>query len=623
MARKRILMKKCLVILISVLTCTVFAGGKPNVILILADDMGMEAVSAYGSQTYKTPNLDALAARGVRFDNCTSTPICTPSRVKIMTGQHTFHNYRGFGTYPIGSKTIGDLMKEAGYATACYGKWQLAGGYPTGTGFDEYLCANGGVPGIKGDRYWEGKYGDHHQKSVRFSARPDYVKGDGKPFGPDLLRYQVNDFISRQVKADKPFFVYYPMVLVHWPFVRTPDTIGDGHHRDGTPQDDFAAMVAYADKIVGQILAHLDSLGQRDNTLIIFTGDNGTYPGLTGILADGTKWEGAKSTPIRPGQHVPLIAVFGKGGKARVSNEVVDFTDILPTLADAADSSADLEREYNCFGRSILPTITGEGKTAEKKYTLSWYPSIVDRPYSEALFVSDGTWKLYPGDLLFQIKEDPFENKPIYPYADTAESKAARAGLAAYLQQCIDRWPKLKANVEAEPRIIATWKNDDIPEKDAAELSWDITPHLTQQAGFEPGEFAIEVAAYYGFSRLNISGMEIWHEGQKVAESDPSTGFTRFSRKEKGGYQYEQVTTDNLFKFKLDQVDAGTYTLKATLKRAAVKNTGGLKSQSNGYFYLFSGSDWMKKRAANMVSAPTAKSEEIAAKKKDRSRKKK
>lgn len=595
MNRRNFLISTAMIAATPMLTYDVFATNpvskKPNVILIMADDLGFEAVGAYGSQTYKTPNIDILANRGVRFSNCFSTPICTPSRVKIMTGQHSFDNYIGFGKYPKKSKSIGNLMSDAGYTTACYGKWQLKNATPSEVGFDEYLCANGGVPGVSGDRFWGGTYGDHTHKAVKFSDRPD-LNGTEEAYGPDLLLYKIKDFISRKAKSQKAFFVYYPMVLTHWPFVKTPDSGGD---KD--VQGYFEDMVQYADKIIGEITAHVDSLDLTDNTLIIFTADNGSYPGLVGSMADGNIWEGAKSTPIRPGQHVPLVAAFGKN-VPRVSNEIVDFTDILPTLAEAAGSDANLKYDYNCLGRSILSTITGKGKAKEKKYTINWYPSIASRPYNAALFVSDATYKLYHGGTLFNIKEDPFELNPIYEYNESPDSGDARARLEKYLNKWLAKSAKLR-KTQRKPRIIATWRDKQIPQEGKVTLEWDITPHLLKSTGFVPGEFAVEAVEYYGFSRLTLSNLTLYHNGKQVAKSSPSTGITQYSqskRKSVLSYQYNQSKDKNLFRFNLPKVDeTGKYALRVTFSREAFEKYDGLNSQANGYFYIHNNADVRKK----------------------------
>ncbi len=195
----------------------------PNIVLILADDMGYECLGCNGSTEYQTPNLDRLAAEGIRFEHCYSQPLCTPSRVKIMTGQYNFRNYEDFGYLNPNQKTFANLLKDAGYATCIAGKWQLNGlnrnnpgnqdvNRPFHFGFDEYCL-------------WQ----LHHQKKDGERYADPLITQNGKDlprksdlYGPQIFADYICDFIDR--KSDKPFFVYYPMVLVHDPFVPTPDS---------------------------------------------------------------------------------------------------------------------------------------------------------------------------------------------------------------------------------------------------------------------------------------------------------------------------------------------------------------------------------------------------------------
>ncbi|MEK6236489.1 MAG: sulfatase-like hydrolase/transferase, partial [Planctomycetales bacterium] len=184
------------------------AGRPPNVIVIMADDVGFECYSSYGSKYYSTPNIDKLAATGARFSQAYSQPICTPSRVKIMTGRYNFRNYTKFGELDLSQPTFAKMVKSAGYATAVAGKWQLSPGNlkgPHQAGFDEY-CLWHFDAGNKGSRY----------KSPKLFRNAELVpKTDGE-YGPRVVTDFICDFIER--KKDKPFLVYYPMILVHNPF---------------------------------------------------------------------------------------------------------------------------------------------------------------------------------------------------------------------------------------------------------------------------------------------------------------------------------------------------------------------------------------------------------------------
>ncbi len=209
-----------------VLSCSqVEEPSQPNIILIMADDMGYECLGIYGSTSYNTPVLDELAATGIKFNNCVSQPLCTPSRVKIMTGLHNYRNYNRFGYLDVGQYSIGNLMQDAGYTTCIAGKWQLNGlAYqdevedwndstkPNKLGFDEYSL-------------WQ--LTKHRKFGERFAdplieQNGALVERDKDAYGPDIFANFIMDFIER--KKDSSFFVYYPMVLVHDPFVPTPDS---------------------------------------------------------------------------------------------------------------------------------------------------------------------------------------------------------------------------------------------------------------------------------------------------------------------------------------------------------------------------------------------------------------
>ncbi len=196
---------------------------KPNMILIMADDIGYECFGTYGSKQYHTPNIDRMAENGMRFDHCYSQPLCTPSRIKIMTGISNVRNYAAFSVLRKDQKTIGHYMKDLGYRTMVAGKWQLLGAehyseafrskgsWPKKTGFDRVCLWQ--VDKL-GNRYWKPK--------LYFDGKNnDFGKDD---YGPDIVVDHISDFMEKQQNKDQPFFVYYPMILVHNPFLPTPDS---------------------------------------------------------------------------------------------------------------------------------------------------------------------------------------------------------------------------------------------------------------------------------------------------------------------------------------------------------------------------------------------------------------
>ncbi len=354
------------------------AAEKPNVILIMADDMGYEALSVNGSESCKSPNLDRLAAQGVRFTNCFSNPICTPSRAKIMTGQYNVRNYIKFGMLDRGQTTFAHQLKSAGYATCIAGKWQLGKqtDSPQHFGFEQScLWQHTRTGRSKGN----GKRIDRRFVNPLLEVNgveKDYVNGE---YGPQVCTDFICDFIDSN--KEHPFLVYYPMILTHCPFDPTPDSTDWDPKRLGSttykgdrndPQRHFRDMVAYADKAVGQIVAQLEKSGVRDNTLLIFTGDNGTDKPIV-TPWNGTKVVGGKGSMTDEGTRVPLIASWPAGIKkpGRVVDELVEFCDIMPTLCEA--TGANLPTKYPGDGASIIPVLRDDSSKRKKEWIYIWY----------------------------------------------------------------------------------------------------------------------------------------------------------------------------------------------------------------------------------------------------------
>ena len=333
-----------------------------NIIFILADDLGPQELGCYGNAHAHTPNIDALAAAGMRFRTCWTVPVCVPSRVLAMTGKYGFHT----GFYNMGDRgggprnvtpplrvseeiSFANLAKKQGCATALAGKWQLDG--PTrntipACGFDDYLIwrigfeeGYGGRQEIRPGVFQEDGPGSRyfHPSLERNGKR---IKTTPTDYGPDMFC----DFLIEFMKKNQhnPFLAYYPMVLPHTPIGPTPD------HPDleiALNEETLRHNVAYLDKMVGRIVDALDEMGVRENTVIIFSGDNGTE-------------EDGKNTPTELGARVPLVVNcpgFVQAGV--VSDALVDFSDLLPTFAELAGvppidyCAAD--------GHSIIPILEG------------------------------------------------------------------------------------------------------------------------------------------------------------------------------------------------------------------------------------------------------------------------
>ena len=388
---------------------------KTNVIVIMADDIGFECYSHKGSEFYKTPNIDQLAANGAEFTQAYSQPICTPSRVRIMTGRYNFRNYTRFGELDLKQPTFATMVKRNGYATAIAGKWQLSAGDldgPHKVGFDEY-CLWHFAP-AHGGRDKKATLPEKFQnKGSRFKSPRLFENGQLVPdtmdkYGPDLVSDFICDFIER--KKNEPFLVYYPMILTHSPFDPTPDSI-DWKEKDTSrkPIEHFREMVNYMDKVVGKIVNKLDETGLRDNTLIIVTGDNGTNRDLTSPFPPRGMIQGGKGTMQDAGNRVAFVANWpGTIEPGTIVDSPIGFADVLPTVADATGSTAPADTD----GQSLLPLMKGDSSKARGWMFQSYGKGGSDK-MSYRCFVRDANWKLYADGSLFNVPNDWLEKSPV------------------------------------------------------------------------------------------------------------------------------------------------------------------------------------------------------------------
>jgi arylsulfatase A len=395
------------------------ASGKPNIVLIMADDVGYECFGSYGSRQYKTPHLDRMAAQGMRFDHCYSQPLCTPSRVKIMTGLSNVRNYSAFSALNSDQRTFGHYLQDAGYRTAVAGKWQLYGA----THYKERFRAKGTLPNEAGfDRWclWQVK-----QLGERFWGPLMDIDGEVKQFpagryGPDVATEYLMNFMAEE--SDKPFFAYYPMILVHSPFVPTPDS---ANRTSKNRQKNFEDMVAYMDRLVGRLVKKAEDLGIADRTLFLFVGDNGTGRSLNSKLG-GTTIRGGKGAMTDAGTRAAMIGYWPNTIQAgRVSNDLVDFSDFLPTFLEAAGATPPTEFD----GRSFLPQL--EGRTGTPHDWIYMYYCPRPEKTKPMRFVRDQKWKLYGSGRFYDVATDPLERKTAATPAGSAAAEARRRLSAA------------------------------------------------------------------------------------------------------------------------------------------------------------------------------------------------
>ena len=419
---------------------------RPNVIMIMADDLGFETLGCNGSTSYKTPNLDKLAETGVRFTNCYANPLCTPTRVTLMTGRYNHRNYTAFGLLPPEEFTFGHMMQDAGYVTALVGKWQLGKESPVKFGFDEYLLK------VDSDR-------DGYADPIIYSSESPEPKKMHGEYGPDVFWEYISGFLERS--RDKDFFLYYPMFLTHFFFSPTPDSpeweSGDRHltaehhlRPDSLNQRFFTDMVAYMDKNIGRIVNKLEELGIRDNTVILFMGDNGTEVSIRSFMGE-VEIAGEKGSLSAGGTHVPgIVNCPNLLNKGVVSDIPVVPVDYFATIADITGATPRKPTGDGILdGISFLPVLNGQpGKVREwaiVEYVLENRVHMYRG--KEGRYVTDGRWKLYDQGVslrglnyyragqLFDLKNDPYEKSPLISENDTPESAKVREVAQKYLDQ--------------------------------------------------------------------------------------------------------------------------------------------------------------------------------------------
>jgi arylsulfatase A len=412
-----------IVVLVLILNLVANAGDqRPNIVLIMADDLGFETLGCYGGTSYQTPNLDALAKSGIRFNHCYSTPKCTPSRVNILTGRYGFRTGQEWGYIPPDEITFGHVLYAAGYATALAGKWQLCllkenPMHIRQMGFDQ-SCVFGWH---EGPRYYHPLI--YENGKIRNDVEDRY--------GPDVYCEFLIDFIEQN--KDKPFLAYYPMTLAHDisnDFTPYPPTGPGGRY------ESYKEMVEHMDKIVGRIVDALERLKIREKTLILFTGDNGS-PIASIIRIENDEFirepifskmgdkviPGGKGKLTDGGTHVPLIANWpGTAPEGAICDDLIDFSDFLPTFAELVN--AELPQNVIIDGKSFSPQLRGqEGDPRKWIYT----------EFEGKAWVRNKRWKLYRHGSLYDIETDPFEKTPITPEMDSEESIDVRENLRVIL----------------------------------------------------------------------------------------------------------------------------------------------------------------------------------------------
>ncbi|MCA9065525.1 MAG: sulfatase-like hydrolase/transferase [Planctomycetaceae bacterium] len=418
------------------------ADERPNILFILADDVGQEVLGCYGGQSYSTPHLDELARTGLKFRHGFSMPVCHPTRLTLMTGKYPFRHGRvTWGDFPKSEEphTWANLLANSGYATYIAGKWQLCllkddPQHPHRMGFQHFDLFGW----HEGPRYYEPMV--YQDGVVRHDTHGHY--------GPDLYVRGLIEFMK--TNRDRPFLAYYSMAVCH---EVTDDLDPPVPHGPIGRYDSYPEMVAEMDRNVGRLVAALDALGLREKTLIIFTADNGTPPEII-IRADGSELirepvtsrqngleiPGGKKKLTDDGTNVPLIANWpGRITPGQVVDDLVDMSDYLPTFAELTGSAIPEHRAID--GVSFASRLLGRGPSSRQwayaEEAVLPKPGGVepDGTSSGLRWVRTGDWKLYNDGRLFNMRVDDRERYAISDSDNQIEGKSARQRLLKAFQE--------------------------------------------------------------------------------------------------------------------------------------------------------------------------------------------
>lgn len=385
---------------------------KPNVIFIMADDIGFEIPGCNGGQSYNTPNINSLAQNGTTYTHCYAMPMCSPTRVELMTGKYSFRNYNAWGRLDTSQLTIGNVMKQAGYATCAAGKWQMDGGAASliKFGFKTHCLF---LPFDRDDETTENRY---RYKSPHIYQNGAYLPDsftNGK-YADDIFTQFICDFIDSN--KQKPFFVYYPVSLCHQPFSpppTNPDYEGWNPLANGSKKTYFPDMVEYMDKKVGQIIDKVFSSGIASKTIIIFTSDNGSPHSITSLW-NGDSIQGGKGGSTIYGIHVPLLIsqYIQPNRRGTTCNTLIDFTDFLPTFADIARTK--VTPSYGIIdGVSFYKSIAGLTDSIRSSVFFHWQDTSVS---AYKRWAQTATYKQYDttnSNRFYNYAADPLEQHPI------------------------------------------------------------------------------------------------------------------------------------------------------------------------------------------------------------------
>ncbi|MDW7691205.1 arylsulfatase [Flammeovirgaceae bacterium SG7u.111] len=426
---------------------------KPNVILILVDDQGYGDIAAHGNEHIQTPNIDELYSASARFTDYHVSPTCAPTRAALLTGHHNnrtgvWHTVNGRSLILERETTMAQIFKSNGYSTGIFGKWHLGDNYPfrpQDKGFDEVLVHGGGGIGQTMDHWDNDYFGDMYLHNGELKKFEGYCT--------DVWFENAKRFIGEN--KDKPFFCYLPTNAAHSPYWVEDQYSAPYKDNENVNHAPFYGMIANIDENIGKLVDYLKSVELMDNTILIFTTDNGTAQGakveghrLDGFVIKGynSGMRGIKASMYEGGHRVPLYIHWKDGGITTGTdiNELAAHYDVLPTLVDLC--KLDVSDSITFDGKSLVPLIGGNNEGFKDRFVVvNSQRTEVPEPWRRTSFMQ-GDWRLIDGKELYDLKTDPEQRNNV------AEQHPEK--MAAFKTAYDEWWAEISPSYSDQPYII-------------------------------------------------------------------------------------------------------------------------------------------------------------------------
>jgi arylsulfatase B len=396
-------------------SCSTATADKPNVVLVITDDQGYGDLSCHGNPILKTPNIDKLHSESYRLTDYHVSPTCAPTRGALMSGHYTnrcgpWHTIMGRSMLFEGEKTLGEVFRDSGYATGMFGKWHLGDNYPfrpEDRGFTEVVRHGGGGVGQTPD-LWDNAYFDdmyfHNKVPKRY-----------KGYCSDVFFDEAKRFINESMDDGKPFFAYISTNAPHGPF-HCPDKYWKPYSdavkkKGGDRVAIFYGMIANIDDNVGKMRKFLKDKGVADNTIFIFTTDNGS---ASGAKIHNNGMSGQKGSELDGGHRVPFF-IHWKDGKLNTGTDITKLTahiDVLPTLIDLCGLKP-LEESYKVDGKSLAPLLENPNASWADRTIVTDSQRVRDPIKWRKCSTMTQRWRLINGEKLYDIQKDPGQKNDV------------------------------------------------------------------------------------------------------------------------------------------------------------------------------------------------------------------